>query len=38
VQRLQEVENGVIADALSTITRDQERIDALNAAHARYER
>jgi hypothetical protein len=38
VQRLQEVENEVIADTLSTITRDQERIDALNAAHARYER
>jgi hypothetical protein len=38
VQRLQEVENKVIADALSTITRGQERINALNAARARYER
>jgi hypothetical protein len=38
VQRLQEFENRVIADALATITRDQERINALNAAHERYER
>jgi hypothetical protein len=38
VQRLQEFENKVIADALSAITRDQERINALNAAHERYER
>jgi hypothetical protein len=38
VQRLQDLENEVIADALSTITRDQERINALNAAHQRYER
>jgi hypothetical protein len=35
---LQEVENKVIADALSTITRDQERTNALNAAHQHYER
>lgn len=38
VQRLQEFENKVISDALSTITRAQERINALNAAHERYER
>jgi hypothetical protein len=34
---LREFENKVIADALSTITRDQERINALSAAQ-RYER
>jgi hypothetical protein len=38
VQRLQELENKVMADALSAITRDQERINALNDAHDRYER
>lgn len=38
VQRLQEFENKVIADALSAITRDQEHINALNAANERYER
>jgi hypothetical protein len=38
VQRLQEFENKLIADALSTITRDQERLNALSAAHERYER
>ncbi|WP_395712081.1 hypothetical protein [Reyranella sp.] len=37
VQRLQELENKVIADALSTIARDQERINALDAARERYE-
>jgi hypothetical protein len=37
VQRLQELENKVIADALSAIARDQERINALDAAHERYE-
>lgn len=37
VQRLQEFENKVIADALSAITRDQQRINVLDAEHARYE-
>lgn len=37
VQRLQEFENKVIEDALSVIARDQERINALDAAHERYE-
>jgi hypothetical protein len=38
VQRLQEFENKVIADALSTITRDQQRLNELGAAIERYER
>lgn len=38
VQRLQELENKVIADALSTITRGQQRLNELNAAIERYER
>ncbi|GEP61923.1 hypothetical protein RSO01_90890 [Reyranella soli] len=38
VQQLQAFENKLIADALSTITRDQERINALTATHERYER
>jgi hypothetical protein len=38
VQKLQEFENKVIADALSTITRDQARLNDLGAAIERYER
>lgn len=38
IQRLQEFENKVIADALSKISRDQERINALSAEHDEYER
>jgi len=38
VQRLQEFENEVIADALSTITRGQQRLNELSAAIERYER
>lgn len=38
VQQLQAFENKLVADALSTITRDQERINALTATHERYER
>ena len=38
VQQLQEFENKVIADALSTITRDQQRLNELGAAIERYER
>ena len=38
IQRLQTFENKLIADALSAITRDQERINALSASHERYER
>ena len=38
VQRLQEFENKVIADALSAITRGQERLDAISATLERYER
>lgn len=37
VQRLQELENKVIADALSAIARDQERLGVLDAARERYE-
>lgn len=38
VQQLQEFENKVIADALSKISRDQERINALTELHDEYER
>lgn len=38
VQKLQEFENKVVADALSRISRDQERIDALTEVHDGYER
>ncbi len=38
VQRLQAFENKVIADALSTITRDQARLNELTAGIERYER
>lgn len=38
VERLQEFENKVIADALAKITRDQERLDALGTRVERYER
>ena len=38
VQRLQAFENKVIADALSTITRDQQRLNELSATLDRYER
>jgi hypothetical protein len=38
VQRLQELENRVIADALSTITHDQRRLNELGATIERYER
>jgi len=38
VQRLQEFENKLIADALSAITRDQKRLNELDDARARYER
>jgi len=38
VQQLQEFENKVIADALSKISRDQERINALSVVHDDYER
>lgn len=38
VRQLQEFENRLIADALSTITRDQQRLDELGAAIERYER
>ena len=37
VQRLQAFENKVIADALSAIARDQQRINALDAERERYE-
>ncbi|WP_428667132.1 hypothetical protein [Reyranella sp.] len=38
VRRLQEFENKVTADALSTITRGQRRLNELSAAIERYER
>lgn len=38
IQRLQEFENRLVADALSKITRDQERLDTLDDARRRYER
>ncbi len=38
IQKLQEFENKVIADALSMISRDQERINALTEVHDEYER
>lgn len=37
IGRLQELENRVIADALSAIARDQERINVLEAARERYQ-
>ena len=38
VQKLQEFENKVVADALSRISRDQERINVLTDLHDEYER
>lgn len=38
VQQLQEFENKLIAEALSTMTRDQQRLNELGAATERYER
>jgi len=38
VQQLQEFENKLVADALSTITRDQARLNELGTAIERYER
>ena len=38
VQKLQEFENKVVADALSRISRDQERINVLADLHDEYER
>lgn len=38
VQQLQEFENKLIAEALSTMTRDQRRLNELGAATERYER